>query len=102
MAQYAKKGVKIDSLGATIYPSGEVWMPTNEAYLEQFKQIIQASTSFQPIDCLDIGTGSGILSFLLAKNFKKAKICGFDINKDAINTYNVNAASLGLKNAQAF
>ena len=51
---------------------------------------------------MDIGTGSGILSFLLAKNFKKAKIYGFDNNKDAVNTFNINASSLGLKNAQAF
>ena len=41
---------------------------------------------------LDLGCGSGILSFLCKKSFKKAKIVGFDSNKFAVDTTNINAA----------
>ncbi len=42
---------------------------------------------------LDIGSGSGVLSFLCAKAFKNAKIFGFDLNPSAVDTYNINASS---------
>lgn len=51
---------------------------------------------------LDIGSGSGILSFLCAKTFKNAKIIGFDINPAAVDTYNINAASNNIENVSAF
>jgi methylase of polypeptide subunit release factors len=41
---------------------------------------------------LDLGCGSGILSFLCKKSFKKAKVVAFDCNKAAVDTTNVNAA----------
>jgi 16S rRNA G1207 methylase RsmC len=36
------------------------------------------------VSALDIGCGSGILSFVFAKNNKKSKIYSFDKNKDAV------------------
>lgn len=51
---------------------------------------------------LDLGCGSGILSFLFAKQFKKAKAYGLDKNTDAVKTCNLNAAELGLGNVEAF
>ena len=43
-------------------------------------------------EILDLGCGSGVLSFLCKKSFKKAKIIGFDCNKAAVDTTNINAA----------
>jgi len=43
---------------------------------------------------LDIGCGSGVLSFLFAKANKKSKIFAFDKNEDAVKTCNLNAARL--------
>ncbi len=43
-------------------------------------------------DVLDLGCGSGILSFLSKKSFKKSKIVAFDISKAAVDTTNINAA----------
>ena len=50
---------------------------------------------------MDIGCGSGILSFLVAKKYKKSKIIALDKNPDAVETCSVNAASLGLLNIQS-
>jgi len=72
-------------------------MPTNEKYLIDFISVInQNQTNASIKNILDIGSGSGVLSFLCAKAFKKAKIYGFDINQTAVDTYNVNATSNNL------
>lgn len=37
-----RKGVKVDCLGGlTIFPKGEVWMPTNEKYLIDFCEALK-------------------------------------------------------------
>lgn len=78
-------------------------MPTNEKYLIDFITTINQNQSNDSIKTiLDMGSGSGILSFLCSKTFKKAKIYGFDNNQAAVDTYNVNAASLKLDNVYAF
>lgn len=43
-------------------------------------------------DILDLGCGSGVLSFLCKKSFKRSKIVGFDSNQAAVDTTNINAA----------
>ena len=50
---------------------------------------------------LDIGCGSGILSFLFAKKSKKSHIIALDSNPDAVKTTNINAAKLMLGNVEA-
>ncbi len=47
---------------------------------------------------LDIGCGSGILSFLFAKKSKKSRIIAVDSNPDAVKTTNINAAKLNFSN----
>jgi methylase of polypeptide subunit release factors len=88
-------------LNAQIFPSGEVWLPTNEQYIMDYKSILDRETA-SPISMLDIGCGSGVLSFLFAKAFKKAKVFGVDNNPNAVKTFNLNASRLDFKNAQAF
>jgi methylase of polypeptide subunit release factors len=61
-------------------------------------KILGSLTNQQSSSLLDLGCGSGILSFLFAKQFKKAKIYAIDKNKDAVKTCNLNAAELGLGN----
>lgn len=50
---------------------------------------------------MDIGCGSGVLSYILSRSFKNSKIVALDNNKHAIETTEVNAAAFGLKNIQA-
>jgi tRNA A58 N-methylase Trm61 len=47
---------------------------------------------------VDVGAGSGILSAILAKYVnKKEKIYAVDINRDAVETINMNKNILGLQ-----
>lgn len=78
-------------------------MPTNEKYLIDFCEAIkrmECDKSIQTI--LDLGCGSGVLSFLCKKSFKKAKIVGFDSNKFAVDTTNVNAAQYHFDDVTAY
>jgi release factor glutamine methyltransferase len=51
---------------------------------------------------IDMGCGSGILSFLLAKKAKKTcKIIGVDINPNAVLSANINASKLKIDNFKA-
>jgi methylase of polypeptide subunit release factors len=80
--------------GEKIFPSGKVWMPTNERYLQHYIKLIGSLGGKAEMSLLDIGCGSGILSFLFAKQFKKGKVVALDKNPDAVRTCNLNAARL--------
>lgn len=49
---------------------------------------------------LDIGTGSGAISFALSKNLKDSKIIGVDISKKAIDLANENKIKLNINNVE--
>ena len=85
-----------------IYPQGEVWMPTNEKYLVDFCEALKRMEGSKNVkNILDLGCGSGVLSFLCKKSFKKAKVVGFDSNKAAVDTTNINAAQYHLDDVVA-
>lgn len=93
--------MQVDVLNATIYPTGKVWMPTSQKYLEDYVKIINSISGKDVYHFLDLGCGSGILSFLFAKRHKKSKITAIDKNPDAVKTTNVNAVKLNLSNVEA-
>ncbi len=49
---------------------------------------------------MDLGCGSGVLSYMLAKKYKACKIIAMDSNKHAVETCQVNAASFNLNNIE--
>jgi methylase of polypeptide subunit release factors len=51
--------------------------------LKLFEQFITQNNK-TPQSVLDLGCGSGILSFILAKSYKNAKIYAVDANKYAV------------------
>ena len=55
-----------------------------------------------PLRLLDLGTGSGCLLLALLSEFPKAHGVGIDIDRDALDTAQRNAASLGLGDRAAF
>jgi methylase of polypeptide subunit release factors len=73
-------------------------MPTNEKYLLDYAKLLGGLGGKGEVSMLDIGCGSGVLSFLFAKQFKKGRICAIDSNPDAVRTCNLNAARMGLRN----
>ena len=100
--EYKKNGVKIDLLnGKKIFPQGPTWMPTNQDYLKLFSDYLYSHPETKPNAILDLGCGSGILSFICAKVFKNARITAVDKNEHAVETCEINAASLGFFNIKA-
>ena len=75
-------------------------MPTSSRYLNSYFNIVK-SLEHKSYNVLDLGCGSGILSFLFAKNHKKSKIVAIDKNLNAVKTTNINAARLGFTNVEA-
>lgn len=83
--EYKKNGITVSVLGKTrIYPQGPVWLPTSDTYLKLLQQYLSQSSLTNPSSILDVGCGSGILSYILSKNYKNAKIYAVDNNKHAI------------------
>ena len=50
---------------------------------------------------LDVGCGSGVLGLLFAKHHKRSRVVGVDINQQAVETMNLNAAEMGLDKVEA-
>jgi SAM-dependent methyltransferase len=91
--EWYTKGLMVDVLGDKIYPLYGVWMPTTQEYLNLFKEYLDADIPEGP--ALDIGCGSGILSFLMAK--KGIEVVAVDKNYWAVECTRLNAGRLGLK-----
>lgn len=91
----------MEALNNTIYPTGVVWMPTSERYLQHYITIVEGMDKTERGNMLDLGCGSGILSFLFAKRHKKWKVYSIDNNPAAVSTTNINAAKLNLPNVEA-
>ena len=99
MEEYKKNGVQIGLLNnKKIYPQGPTWMPTNQDYLKLFHDFISTRFDAKPQSILDLGCGSGILSFLCAKAFKSAQIWAIDNNPQAIETCTIKAAAFEMNN----
>lgn len=76
-------------------------MPTSEKYLYHYQYIINSINGSKDMNFLDLGCGSGVLSFLFSKQFKKGRVCAIDNNPDAVKTCNLNAARLNYRNVEA-
>lgn len=96
--EYEKNGITVEALGEKIFPNGKVWLPTSEKYLHHYQQILHSITGKNESSFLDMGCGSGVLSYLFAKQFKRSKIFCFDKNPDAVRTSNLNAARMQYRN----
>jgi ribosomal protein L11 methylase PrmA len=96
LKNYESKGVEIKVLKQSIFPTGKIWLPTRQNYLELFdKYLTTTGITSQADTAIDVGCGSGVLSFILAKKMKKSsKIVGIDINENAVLTANINASRL--------
>ncbi|OMJ87540.1 hypothetical protein SteCoe_10715 [Stentor coeruleus] len=91
--EWLEKGLHIGVLGEKIYPLYSVWPPTNQEYLKLFDSYLQ-STSVKGT-AVDLGCGTGILGFMLAK--KGMSVFAVDSNFNAAKCANLNAQKLGLE-----
>ena len=90
--EWRKKGVPIEALGASIHPHYGVFSPIRGEYLELLAKAPLPSTEL----AFDIGTGTGVISALLAKRGIK-KTIATDQDPRAINCAQENIMRLSLQ-----
>jgi len=90
--EWRKKGVPIEAIGANIHPHYGVFSPIRGEYLALFAKAPLPSIEL----AFDIGTGTGVVSVLMAKLGVK-KIVATDQDPRAINCAQENITRLGLQ-----
>ena len=91
--EWYRKGVEIEALDKKkLRPIYSVWSPTSQDYINLLAKYLDA-VSFSGT-ALDIGTGTGVLSLLLAS--KGLKVTAIDNNKAAVDCARVNVAATGI------
>lgn len=90
--EWRKKGVPIEAIGANIHPHYGVFSPIRGEYLALLAKAPLPSIEL----AFDIGTGTGVVSVLMAKRGVK-KIVATDQDPRAINCAQENITRLGLQ-----
>jgi len=93
--QWFQKGIKIDLLKLTIHPYYGTYFPTRFDHLQLFDTWLKTYKG-PKINALDIGIGSGVLSYQLIENGFQ-KVFGVDSNKNAITGLIQERTRLGLE-----
>ncbi len=93
--QWYQKGVKIDLLKLMIHPYYGTYFPTRFDHLVLFDQWLKTYKGPKN-NAMDIGIGSGVLSFQLIENGFQ-KVFGVDSNKNAIIGLNGERNRLGFE-----
>ncbi|ELR23244.1 methyltransferase [Acanthamoeba castellanii str. Neff] len=99
-AQYEIKGVPIAQLNnQPLKVRYNVFPPTRKDYLSLFANALQKGSPHylapgEMRHCLEVGTGTGVLSFILNAHGAK-RVTGVDINEDAVLNAQENRALLG-------
>lgn len=91
---YEKVGYRVKALDdLKIFPLYGVWIPTHKRlykllldYIKQTPNILVGNKNI-----IDLGTGTGILSFILAKRGKECKIYGIDKLYEAMRCTRLNS-----------
>jgi release factor glutamine methyltransferase len=61
-----------------------------------------ANFKFQISNCVDVGTGSGVIALSLASKFPEARIIAIDVSEEALSLARENAERLGLTSRVTF
>ncbi|PNK59572.1 methyltransferase [Psychrobacter sp. FDAARGOS_221] len=93
-AQWRKKGVPVKALGLSIHPHYGVFAPTRQEYVQL---LFDAPLPINKNVAYDIGTGTGLLSIVLAKRGFN-QIIATDLNPRALDCAKDNLNRLELSN----
>lgn len=94
--EWRRKGVNVPALGARVHPHYGVYAPVRGEYVDLVAQALRQ----HPVAgkrALDVGTGTGVLAFLLAR--AGARVVATDVEPRAVACARDNAARLGLADA---
>jgi methylase of polypeptide subunit release factors len=89
-AQWRLQGIEVPGLPGRLHPHYGVFTPTRGDYTS----LLATAPSPEGKRVFDIGTGTGVLGFLLLARGAKA-VVGTDLEKRAVDCANENARSLG-------
>ncbi|HEY6004198.1 MAG TPA: class I SAM-dependent methyltransferase [Anaeromyxobacter sp.] len=91
--EWRRRGVEVSALGARVHPHFGVYAPVRSEYVD----LVAAAASEWPAAgkrALDVGTGTGVLAFVLAR--AGAAVVATDAEPRAVACARENAARLGL------
>lgn len=91
--EWRRKGVKVPALGGAVHPHYGVFAPIRGEYVDL---VADAARRF-PVEgkrALDVGTGTGVLAFVLAR--AGARVVATDLEAAAVACARDNAGRLGL------
>ncbi len=94
--EWRRKGVHVPALGARVHPHHGVYAPVRGEYVD----LVARAAETWPVAgkrALDLGTGTGVLAFVLAR--RGARVVATDLEPRAIACARENAARLGLADA---
>jgi methylase of polypeptide subunit release factors len=94
--EWRRKGVEVPALGARVHPHYGVYAPVRGEYVDLVAEAVRQ----HPVAgkrALDVGTGTGVLAFLLAR--AGARVVAADLEPRAVACASDNAARLGLAGA---
>lgn len=91
--EWRRRGVDVPALGARVHPHHGVYAPVRGEYVD----LVARATEAWPVAgkrAVDVGTGTGVLAFLLAR--RGATVVATDVEPRAIACARENAERLGL------
>ena len=91
--EWRRRGVEVPALGARVHPHHGVYAPVRGEYVD----LVAAAAAEWPVHgkrALDVGTGTGVLAFVLAR--AGAQVVATDLEPAAVACARDNAARLGL------
>ncbi len=90
-AEWRRRGLAVPGLAGTLVPHYGVYTPTRAEYVE----LVAALPGVKGQRVFDVGTGSGVLSFVLLQH-GAASVVATDVDPRALACARENAARLGL------
>jgi methylase of polypeptide subunit release factors len=97
--EWRRRGVPVVALGASVHPHWGVYAPVRGEYVD----LVAVAAREWPVQgkrALDVGTGTGVLSFVLAR--AGARVVATDLEPRAVASAREDAARLGLADAVEF
>jgi SAM-dependent methyltransferase len=91
--EWRRRGVEVPALGARVHPHHGVYAPVRGEYVDL---VAEAAARWPPAGkrAVDVGTGTGVLAFVLAR--AGARVVATDAEARAVACARENAARLGL------
>jgi SAM-dependent methyltransferase len=93
--EWHRRGVPVPALGSSVHPRYGVFAPVRGEYVDLVARALARRGALAGRTALDVGTGTGVLAFLLAR--AGARVVATDVEPRAVRSAREDAARLGLE-----